>query len=434
MMDATNAVRLVVNGTEFGGWKNVRIEAGIERQARSFDLEVTDRWPGQTDVPRRVRPGDLCALYIGKDLVATGYIDGTPIRYDGTSLSVGIRGRSKTADLVDCCPIQASSGGSGVKSSSGASGSKGWGALHLTASDGTKTAPAPAARSIRPNTKGGTGGQWRGVKLEQIASDMAAPYGVNVLAEVDTGGTLAHQVQQGETVFESIDRMLRIRHCLSTDNAQGDLVFIVAGSGGKAGTALELGVNIRSADVPLDYSKVYSEYICKGQKSVTSQQTDEDEAGNDVDTAVTASIGSSATVLDNRITRRRLLVLRQSGQADEGTCGDRVKYERAHRAAKALESTYTVDGWRQGDTAALWVPNQVVRVVDAVIGFDTEMLIAEVKYLLDEQGQRTELRVGPLDGYVSAAQKAQKKKGSKNVKIVKDRYATGGLGLKGETE
>ena len=427
MIDETNTVRLVVNGTEFGGWKNVRIEAGIDRQARSFDLEVTDRWPGQTDVPRRVKPGDACALYIGEDLVATGYIDGTPIRYDGTSLSVGIRGRSKTADLVDCCPVQGSTGSGG----SGTAGAKGWAALNLTAVDGSQAAPA---KVIKPSAKGGAGGQWRGSKLEQIAADMASVYGVKVLAEVDTGGTLAHQVQQGETVFESIDRMLRIRHCLATDNAQGDLVFIVAGSGGKAGTALELGVNIRAADAPLDFTKVFSEYICKGQKSVTSQQTDENEAGEDVDTAVTSSISSSASATDSRVNRRRLLVLRQSGQVDEGTCADRVKYERAHRAAKALETVYTVDGWRQSDTAGLWVPNQVVRVVDGVIGFDTDMLVAEVKYLLDEQGQRTELKVGPLDGYVSAAQKAQKKKGSKNVKIVKDRYASGGLGLKGESE
>jgi prophage tail gpP-like protein len=428
MTDATTRVRLVVNGTEFGGWKNVRVESGIERQARSFDLEVTDRWPGATDVPRRVKPGDACELYIGADRVATGFIDGTPIRYDATTVSVGIRGRSKTADLVDCCPTQGSKSGGGSGSAKG----NRWAKLGVQPVDG-KGQAAPAARAVSANAKGGSGGQWRGAKLEQIAADLAAPYDIKVVAEVDTGGTLAHQIQQGETIFESIDRMLRMRHCLATDNALGELVFIVAGSGGKASTALELGKNIRSADAPLDYKKVFSEYICKGQKSVTSQQTDEDEAGEDVDTAVTSSIGSSATATDNSVTRRRVLVLKQSGQADEGTCEDRVKYERAHRAAKALETVYVVDGWRQDD-GALWVQNQLVRVIDPVIGFDAEMLVAEVTYLLDEQGQRTELKVGPVDGYVSAAQKKQKKKGSKNVKIVKDRYAAGGLGIKGETE
>lgn len=429
MKNETNRVRLIVNAVEFGGWKSVRIETGIERQARSFDLDVTDSWPGATDVPRRVKPGDACELYIGADRVATGYIDATPIRYDATSISVGIRGRSKTADLVDCCPTQGSkTGGRNVVA---AAGGNPWAKLGIQPIDGR--ANDTPARVVPATAKGGAGGQWRGAKLEQLASDMAAPYGIRVLAEVDTGATLAHQIQQGETIFESIDRMLRMRHCLATDNAMGDLVFIVAGSGGKAGTSLELGRNIRAGDAALDYKNVFSEYICKGQKSVTSQQTDQDEAGEDVDSAVASSIASSASALDNRVARKRVLVLKQSGQADEGTCDDRVTFERAHRAAKALETVYTVDGWRQDD-GTLWLQNQQVRVIDSIIGFDTEMLIAEVTFILDEQGQRTDLKVGPLDGYVSAAQKKQKAKGSKNVKIVKDRYAAGGLGLKGTTE
>ncbi len=48
-----------------------------------------------------------------------------------------------------------------------------------------------------------------------------------------------------------------------------------------------------------------------------------------------------------------------------GTCQDRALYERAHRAAKALEATYTVAGWRQGD-GQLWMPNLLVRVREPV--------------------------------------------------------------------
>lgn len=416
----SNAVRLLVAGNEYGGWKSVRIEAGIERQARSFDLEVTDRWPGQTDLPRRVKPGDACAVYIGDDLVCTGYVDATPIRYNGTSISVGIKGRSKTADLVDCCPTQGSTGGSG----GAASGSR-WVKLGIRRIDGKGPAPV-AASSITPNAKGGAGGQWRGQKLEQIAADMAATYSVKVLAEVDTGGVIAHQVQQGETIFESIDRMLRMRHCLATDNAQGDLVFAIAGSAGQASTALQTGINVLEGQAGLDYTKVFSQYICKGQRAISSQQTDEDEAGNDVDTAVSSAIASSASVTDTRATRPRILVLKQSGQADEGTCEDRVNFERAHRAAKALEATYTVNGWRQAD-GALWLHNQVVKVTDSIVGFDTTMLIAEVVYVLDAQGQRCELKVGPIDGYVSKAQKKQKAAGDKAGKSKAGKF--GALGL-----
>jgi len=79
MNNPANVVRLLVNGQEYGGWKSVRISAGIEHQARDFDLEVTDRWPGQSTIPRRIQPGDSCQVFIGQDLVLTGYVDSTPI-------------------------------------------------------------------------------------------------------------------------------------------------------------------------------------------------------------------------------------------------------------------------------------------------------------------------------------------------------------------
>lgn len=381
-MDAQNAVRLVVGGREYGGWKSVRIEAGIERQARSFDLEVTDRWPGASAaLPRRIQPGDLAEVWIGADLVVTGYVDATPIKYDGHSYSVAMRGRSRTADLVDCCPTQtdlATTGGVGR-----------WGDV---------IPPGGMARVIKPAAH--KTAQWRRQKLEQIAADLAAPYGVRVLAEVDTGDPIPdHQIQQGETVFESIDRMLRLRHVLSTDDAQGNLVFIEVGSAGRAGTALTLGGNLLAASADLDYKGVFSEYVCKGQRS-----GDDEEYG-------AAVAEETATSTDARAKRYRLLVIRQSGQCDTGTCADRVEYERAHRAAKALQTVYTVAGWRQAD-GALWRPNLLVRVQDGLIGFDTELVIAEARWLLDANGMRTELTVGPVDGYVNKPQKKQRGHGT----------------------
>lgn len=391
-------VRLIVNGSEYGGWKSVRISAGIERQARDFDLEVTDCWPGQTDIPRRIQPGDPCQVWIGDDLVLTGYVDATPIKYDGKNVSVSVRGRSKTADLVDCCPVP-----SGQTT---AVGGGQWG--DVIGPDGPKpnVVKAPAK----------TANQWRNAKLEVIAAALAAPYGVRVITEIDTGAVIPdHQVQVGETVFESIDRMMRIRHVLSTDNERGDLVFIEVGSTGAATTAIELGKNILSGSTDLDYKGVFSEYIVKGQRAgnddehgtaVAEAEGDAEEEGR---TTVT---GDTATATDARARRRRVLVIKQSGQADDGTCRDRAEYERAHRAAKALQTSYTVVNWRQA-SGALWLPNLLVRVRDALIGFDTVMVIAEVSWVLDKEGLRTELRVGPPDGYRSKAGRLKHSKSQK---------------------
>jgi prophage tail gpP-like protein len=395
MNNPADLVRLLVNGQEFGGWKSVRISAGIERQARDFDLEVTDRWPGQTSIPRRIQPGDSCQVFIGQDLVLTGYVDATPIRYDGRSVGVGVKGRSKTADLVDCCPVPSGEVLSSIL--------KPWADV---IGQGGK-----AENVITPPSK--TAAQWRQQKMEVIASALAAPYGVRVVAEVDTGKALPeHQVLVGESVFESIDRMMRQRHVLSTDNERGDLVFIDVGSGGRCITAIELGVNVLEGSTGLDYKGVFSEYIVKGQRAGSDDffaRDASEQEGEALDTSNTDVIGETASANDSRAKRRRVLVIKQGGHSDDGTCKERAEYERAHRAAKALETSYTVAGWRQSD-GGLWKPNTVVRVRDGLIGFDVDMIIAEVAWVMDANGLRTEIRVGPQDGYVTKAAKLKKSK------------------------
>lgn len=354
----SNVVTLTVNGQSYGGWKDVRITAGIERMARDFALTVTDRWPG-SDIARRIRPGDACEVRIGNDLVVTGHVDATPIRYDANDISVAIEGRSRTADLCDCSAINSP-------------------------------------------------GQWRSLKIERIAADLCRPYAVGVTAAVDTGAVVTeHQVQQGETVSESLGRLMRIRRLLATDTPAGDLAIISVGAT-RASAALVLGGNdgnILSGETALDFRDRFSEYRCKGQR-----------AGDDLDAADDLS-GVSAANADSVIKRRRVLIIQQSGQADGGTCRDRVDYERAVRAGKSLATTYTVAGWRQGLTGALWSPNQLVRVRDGLIGLDREMLISEVEYRLGADGTICTLKVAPPEAFRIAAWKKSAKAGQASGQI-----------------
>jgi prophage tail gpP-like protein len=351
-MQTNNDVTLRVNGTNFAGWLDVEIGAGIERQARDFKLNITRKWPGATDIPRRVAAGDICEVYIGADKVLTGYVDATPISYDAQTISVGVNGRSKTADIIDCSA----------------------------------------------NYKNG---QWRNVKIERIAKDLAGVYGIQVLTQVSTGSNITdHQIDTGETAFESIGRLLALRQLLSTDDAEGNLVLINAGSGGRAGTALEYGKNILSADTSLDYKDVFASYTAKGQRS-----------GNDYENAETIT-SISASAADSSVKRPRNLIIQMSGQINTLDCQQRVKYERLYRAAKALETTYTVQGWRQGD-GSLWVPNQTVKIIDPVIGFDTEMLIVEVTYSLNSGGTTCSLKVAPKEGFIPSPEVTSKEKAKK---------------------
>ncbi len=337
----TEPVTLLVNGQRHEGWKDVRVTCGLDRAARDFDVSITRNWPDQqrgTSLPITI--GDGVVLMLGADRVMTGYVDATPVRYDANSLTLGIAGRSKTADLIDC-----------------------------------SAADSP--------------GQWTNARVEQIAQALAAPYGVTVRTETPTGEPIPdHQVQQGETAFESVDRLLRARQLLATDDAEGALVLVAAG-GQQADTALSLGQNILSADYACSGRDLFATYVCKGQGSGNDQAF-----GADVSEA-------SGRATDIDIKRNRYLVLQQSGQADNLTCQERAAYERDLRKARARTVVYTVQGWRQ-DSGALWTPNLLVQVTDSWCGINRRLLLSEVTYALGDQGTRCSLTLLPAEAYVDA--------------------------------
>lgn len=348
MSDPSTAVTLTVDGLDYSGWTSVEISAGLERQARSFNIGITWKWPGQNAL-RPVKQGARCAVRIGGDLVVTGWVDATPINYDHEKVTTSITGRSLTADLVDCGAIN------------------------------------------QP-------GQWKNQSVQKIVQAIAGEYGLTVKSEIGATASLAdHTIEPGETAFESIDRLLTLYRVFSTDNARGQVVLAEVGSAGRAAEPLELGRNVLTGDAPLDFTRVFSEYRVIGQRSGT------DEEFGKTTTEV------SGTVTDPRMTRRRVKVIHESGQLSDKMAADRANWERGTALGKALETTYEVQGWRQAN-GALWLPNTLVRVIDPVIGFDRDMLIAEVTYQLNDQGTICRLRVGPPEGYLQEPDDPHKKR------------------------
>lgn len=333
MNDMDNHVTLTVNEMEYGGWKSVEITADLERQFRTFKLDITWQWPGQTvDLP--IKPGDPCEVKVGKDLLLTGYVFKAPIRYDGRQISLTIEGSSKTQDLVDC-----------------------------------------AARNL-PN-------QWQQQPLLSIVQDLAREYSLTVVNEIpETSRLTKHTIVPGETVFQSIDRLLSLLRVFSTDDAQGRLVLAKPGSGGRASDALELGKNILSANAPMDFSQVFSEYRVIGQQK-----------GSDAKSGAAASEVES-TAADLSFKRRRTTVINEGTQLTFELAQQRAQWESATRMGRAQTTTYQVQGWRQSN-GDLWRHNTLVRVKDPVLGFDGDMLISRVTYSLSAQGSVTTLQVAP---------------------------------------
>ncbi|MSU98473.1 baseplate protein [Pseudomonas mandelii] len=354
-MNDDNAVTLSVNGMDYGGWKKVSISAGIERQSRDFSLDITWSWPGhETEIP--IQQGARAEVRIGPDLVLTGYVFATPISYDANQITRGISGRSRPADLVDSAAIN------------------------------------------QP-------GQWSGQSMQTIVQALAAPYDIQVVSQVaETSQISDHTIEPGETVFESIDRLLTLSRLLSTDDERGRLVIIEPGSGGRTNDRLELGENILSASMAADFSGVFSEYRVVGQR----KRKDEEEGAEASEV--------QASVTDPRSPRKRVLLIQESGQMTTELADARANWERGNRIGKALMVQYKVQGWRQSN-GALWKVNTVVRVVDKLLGLDRDMLISEIEYTLDEGGTISNITVGPLEAFLPEPKdphKARKlKKGGK---------------------
>lgn len=347
-------VRLRVNGIDYGGWTDIHIGAGIERQARDFSFNICWNWPGQ-DQPLPIKQGAKAEVLIGADLVLTGWVFATPISYTAGQIMRGVSGRSLTADMIDC------------------------------------------AAANKP-------GQWRKQSVQQIVQALAQPFGLSVVSEVpETRALVDHSIEPGETAFDSVDRLLTISRLLSTDDAQGRVVIVKPGSAGKAVDDLKVGVNVLEASAALDFSQVMSEYKVVGQRGGTDQSFG--AASNEV----------AATLTDGRMGRYRPMVLQQHGQPSGQQALERANWERGSRMGKALVSTYKVQGWRQS-SGALWVPNQTVRVIDPIIGFDREMLIVEVDYTLDASGTVATLSVAPPEAVLPEPPEPSKPKKSKKAR------------------
>ncbi len=321
-------LELHVDGMIYGGWTRIALETGIEQVAGSFEITLTERWAGQ-DMLRRIARGQACRVTIDGETVITGFVEDLAPSYDGSSHSVTVGGRDVTGDLVDSSAIHA-------------------------------------------------GGQWDGRTLEQIARDLCRPFGIKVIE--NSGATErfpVFNIQEGETVFETIERGARMRGVLLVSDGMGNLLITRAGKM-RVDTALVLGQNIKSGQGQFSDRERFSKYIVKGQR-----QGDDQDFG-----AAVAENVAEAT--DPGITRYRPLIVLGEDQGGTNAFRDRANWERNVRAGRSEQVNYTVTGWQHA--GGLWRANQLLRVEDEFMNLQRELLISTVRFTLsDQDGELTEL-------------------------------------------
>ena len=329
---------LVVNGMIHEGWKQVTVRSSIEELAHSFSVEYSQRW-SNSGSPVAINPGDAVQVRIGDTLAVTGYVDDTSEDYDASTHSVSVTGRSKTADLIDCSTVH-------------------------------------------------KGGAIRGKDLRQVAELLCEPFGITVsLSEpgLDIGDAANVQVQDGESVFETLNAIARKEGVLLLTDPAGNLVLSRASSEPKASLELRTAENIKRGTLRSSHRDRYSSYLLKGQAPGS---------------AALKGVGAASmkyVTTDDAVARYRPFVIVDSNTT-LSRMQQRAAWERNTRAGRALALTYDVQGWT--NMYGLWQPNTLLRVVDTFLGIDAELLVTSVDLQRSLDGGRTaRLEVQPRETF-----------------------------------
>ena len=346
-----NEVTLTIEGRRYEGWTSATVTRSIETIASTFAVSVSERDPG-TDARRAVVPGQVCSLALDDEVVVLGYVDGVSVGYDASSHSVDIRGRDLTGQLVDC------------------------------------------SAANQP-------GEWHEARLLDIVQQLAAPFQISVRLAAFTTATrepfARFRIEEGESVFEAIDRACRIKGVLPLPSTRGGIVLGLP-SRARAGVRLERGVNILSASGELSWVDRYSVYTVRGQQAGTDETWGADAAHVEAESR------------DRGITRHRPLTVIAEQGVSLPDARQRANWEASVRTGRSRRASVLVQGWRESrdEGAALWTPGRVVRLTDDWLGLDRDMLIASVVHARSNNGgTTTQLSLYPEEALIPMPEVAE---------------------------
>jgi len=357
----------------FYHWKDVSITSSLDSLASSFYVSTTAKLPDGKKIVEAFQIGDGVQVYIGNNLVLTGYIEQRPVSYTATSMSATIQGRSKTGDLVDCSVAPA-----GMD-------------INFNQSQWTNKKSPNTADFIAVEPPKKTATSWKNVPLKEVIAGLVAPYQIYFYYHQALQSKLDKKVtispKPTDTVHTVLKDFVKSDDITFTDNEYGNLIAAskekIVVSGG-----LRLGKNVLSGSAPFDGTKLFSQIDFRGSKS-----------GKTGATGKAACNIQASSAQSNTLGRFRYLCQDNNNQSTTSSCKTGADGELIYRKQAFKKVTYAVQGWRK-ENGELWKINELVAVFDEVLGFNNEsMLITKVTFKLESSGMTTELEVVPPEGY-----------------------------------
>lgn len=345
---ADNTLTLIIDGKAFGGWQRIRVTRSLDRVPSDFDIQLTERYPGQADAVL-VQPGQACIVKLGADTVLTGYIDRYAAGLSARGHQIRITGRSKCEDLVDCSVSPSALSGMTMTTSS----------------------------------------------LQLLAQELADPYGItaksltggSVPVVAPGGGPLTFSAILTESAYEIIERVSRYAGVLAYDDIDGNLLLANVGTSTMA-SGFQQGRNVESASVSYAMDQRYSEYL----PALMSTNLYGSQGIGGV---------TYAPAFDRGVPRfRQLIVVSEQFAISQDFVQRRIQWEAARRFGRSQAVRLVCDSWRD-QAGTLWAPNAFAPISLPTLKLAPKdpWIIGEVSYLRDENGTHAELLLMPKEAF-----------------------------------
>ena len=327
---------LKIGGVTYGGWTSIRVSRSLAMVAGTFELGLTEKYPGAQQ-KYQFRLGESCTVLLGGRTVITGYVDTIRPSYSKDAHAITVAGRDKTADLADCSHV-------------------------------------------------GPPAQWKNQTLLQIAQAVCRPFGINAAFEAPVGLPFDDvRTGEGDKVLPFLVKLARQREVLPISYGDGRLVFTRAGASRAGGGAIELGGNALSGEGEFSNVERHSLYVVKGQGSalpsagLTAEQREE---------YLKTYVSPSGRATDAAVSRYRPLVILAEAKGDPGSFEARARWEATVRAGQSRKLVYALQGWGP-ESGGLWQINALARVKDDFLGANGQYLIEGVTYSKSEDAGTT---------------------------------------------
>jgi prophage tail gpP-like protein len=359
-MAIDDTVWLSINGQKFGGWTAVRVTRGIELMPSSFQISLTERYPGMPlDMP--IKPGDPCMVQIGTSIAITGTVDRLMPSIDPRGHNITILGRGRCRNLVDC------------------------------------TAFADNRQFLNHSVLDIATAVCKPFQIVVTERDPGTPAVPNETLTADGQVIPQYNVDLTTTPWQIIEQISRYASLLAYEDVNGDLVLAQVGTA-QAASGFQQGVNVQSASsmaaVDQRYSTIWAVALAIDS---TLQLTPGAPASSG-----TTGANVIARESDPGITEYRpLVIVSEQGFGAQDITARRAKWEVARRYGRSQAVTLVVDSWR--DSAGnLWSPNTLAPLdIPALHLGGMNWLITEVAFIVDlARGKVAEVTMMPKEAFM----------------------------------